>query len=202
VASGVYRYRTTGQETVDVLGGATHHYPTETTITVTRDGCGVRLHWDALVERRDEWALCATPTGTELQTVGLRYHEFFGSADAEDVICDRTVVLVPATPATPSSAPVRPSCTLANDPWRPTWQVLEATQRSVAGEIIDVPHVRMVIEDNDEDWEHTTFDWYLGPDGLPVETAVDKESRSPSPIGAVIYREIYRLQLVSPVPLT
>ena len=66
VAPGVYRYRTTGEESVDVLGGATHHYPDETTITVTPDGV-VSPRWDALKERRDEWRLCDRPDGIELQ---------------------------------------------------------------------------------------------------------------------------------------
>jgi hypothetical protein len=207
-APGVYRYVTTGSESVDALGGATHDYPAETTITATADGCGVLLRWDALVERRDEWRLCATPAGVELQPVGLQYHEFFGQRDSEDLICDRAVLVVPAATSTTSTTsitpptPVTQSCMLAEDPWLATWDVLDTGFRSVAGAPIEVWHVRMTVDDDDDHWEHTNIDWYLAADGLPVEVIGAKESRSPSPIGAVVYRETYRLALESMTPLT
>jgi hypothetical protein len=201
VTAGVYRYHTTGEESIDALDGATHHYPDETAITVTPDGCGVLLRWDALVERRDEWRLCATPAGLVLHTVGMQYHEFFGQPEAEDVVCDQAVVVVPATPAATSPIPVQQSCTLADDTWLPTWEVLERGQRSINGESVDVGHIKMTIDDDDEYWEHTVVDWYLADDGLPVEVTATKESRSPSPIGAVVYRETYRLALASTTPL-
>jgi hypothetical protein len=201
VAPGVYRYRTTGEESIDVLGGATHRYPDETTITVVPDGCGVLLRWDALVERHDEWRLCATPSGIERQPVGLQYHEFFGRGEREDLVCDRPVLLVPATWTSPPPPAVQ-SCTLGEDPWLPTWQAVTRTERRVAGEAVDVVHVRMEIADDDEYWERTVVDWFLAADGLPVEVTAVKESRSPSPIGAVEYRETYRLELLSRVPLT
>src|SRR5262245_41031561 len=48
---GVYLYSTRGEESVDALGGATHHYPARTTITVVEVPCGVRLQWQPLEER-------------------------------------------------------------------------------------------------------------------------------------------------------
>ena len=88
-----------------MLGGATHHYPDETTITVTPDGV-VSPRWDALKERRDECGGCATARTASSSSRGLQYHEFFGSADAEDVVCDRTVVLVPSVPSSvPAGSP-------------------------------------------------------------------------------------------------
>jgi hypothetical protein len=79
--------------------------------------------------------------------------------------------------------------------------VLERGQRSINGESVDVGHIKMTIDDDDEYWEHTVVDWYLADDGLPVEVTATKESRSPSPIGAVVYRETYRLALASTTPL-
>jgi hypothetical protein len=199
VEPGIYRYTTTGSEDVDALGGATHDYPAETTLTVVASGCGVHLRWDALRERRDEWALCATGDGIELQPDGVQYHEFFGQPDEEAVACASPVLVVPVT-ATPPPA-VHQSCTLANDPWSPSWEVLERATRSIDGTDIGVQHVRMTIDDDDEYWEHTVVDWYLADSGLPVEVRSTKESRSPSPIGGVIYHEHYDLELISIVPL-
>ncbi len=66
---------------------------------------------------------------------------------------------------------------------------------------VAVQHVRMTVDDNDKYWEHTVVDWYLADTGLPVEVRSTKESRSPSPIGGVDYREQYHLELVSTIPL-
>lgn len=198
VAPGVYRYRTTGGESIDALGGAAHEYPDETTITVTRHGCGVHLRWDPLVERRDEWELCSTTAGIELQPIGVQFHQFFGRAEQEDVVCDGAVLLLPAGEAT---RPTAWECMLAEDPWSPTWEVIGQDRRRVDGEWVDVTHVRMTVEDDDEEWEHTVVDWFLAADGLPVAARADKESRSPSPIGGVVYREQYAIDLVSTVPL-
>lgn len=197
---GIYRYRTTGSEDVDALGGATHDYPAETTITVIASGCGAHLRWDALRERRDEWALCSTPDGIALQPDGVQYHEFFGQPDEEAVACDSPVLVVPAASTGPPAVQHQ-SCTLANDPWLPSWEVLERSTRSIDGTDIGVQHVRMTIDDDDEYWEHTVVDWYLTDSGLPLEVRSTKESRSPSPIGGVVYHEHYDIELISIVPL-
>jgi hypothetical protein len=199
VAPGVYRYATTGQEHVDALDGTTHPYPPETTITVVAEGCGVSLRWDALQERWDQWQLCATPEGVVLGTDGIQYHEFFGQPDNEKVACAATVMLVAATPD--ARAPVDQQCTLADDPWLPVWTTLERTPRTVDGQQVDVQHVRMEIKDDDEYWEHTTIDWYLAPNGLPVVVDATKSSLSPSPIGAIQYDEHYQLELESLTPM-
>jgi hypothetical protein len=200
VEPGIYRYTTTGSEDVDVLGGVRHDYPVETTITVLARGCGVHLQWDALRERRDEWALCSTRDGIELQPDGVQYHEFFGQPDEEPVACDGPVLVVPVTASRPPGVQ-HPSCTLAGDAWLPNWEVLERTTRSIDGTDLGVQHARMTIEDNDEYWEHTVVDWYLADSGIPVEVRSTKESRSPSPIGGVVYHEQYDLELISIVPL-
>jgi hypothetical protein len=197
---GVYRYRTVGAESIDALGGARHEYPAETTITVTSHGCGVRLSWDPLEERRDEWQLCATPEDVELQPNGLQKHQFFGQDETEEIRCDRAIAVVPATERA-SEAPLRRSCTLGDDGWLPIWQWVGDGEVELGGESIAVTHVRMTVEDDDEYWEHTTIDWQLAPSGLPFEVTVETSSRSPSPIGGVVYNETYHLELISTTPL-
>ena len=83
---GVYTYRTTGGESLDVLGGATHRYPAETTITVVETACGVRLRWDALAGRSTTLTLCTRSGGVELR--GLEeVHSFFGRTDLTRYAC-------------------------------------------------------------------------------------------------------------------
>ena len=199
VESGVYVYETTGSEHIDALSGVTHEYPPETTITVIADGCGVLLRWDALKERREEWRLCATPSGIELQTRSLQYHEFFDQETPEDVICDEPVIVVPVDDSESAAAAL--TCTIVDRPWLPVWEVLESDVRVVDGKPLDVRHVRMTIDDNDDHYEHYVADWLLAPSGLPVELSVNKQSKSPSVVGDVVYDEVVQLTLVSAEPL-
>lgn len=200
---GVYRYVTAGYESVDVLGGARHDYPAETTITVVPDGCGVLLRWDALAERRDEWRLCATADGIVLQPDGLQFHEFFGSADDEAIHCEQSVVLVPAD-GEPRPATAQ-QCLLADEAWAPLWEVLDTSEQVVDGAAVEVTHVRMTVaSDNGAGGglgEHTVIDWYLDATGLPVSAGGTKDSVSSSPIGDVDYQETFTLQLASLTPL-
>jgi hypothetical protein len=194
---GVYRYATQGEESVDALGGATHHYPAETTITVTSDGCGVLFRWDALQERRDEWRLCATAQGL-VQGDGLQFHEFFGQPDPEDVVCPKVPVMLPAV-VEPGPA-VEFDCTLEGDPWVVYWHVIGHETRSVAGTPVDTVHVQQSVKDTVDMGEQSTVDWYLDDHGLPIAVTETKRSKSPSPIGAVLYQENYTLALESLTP--
>lgn len=197
---GVYRYGSSGFEEIDALSGARHDYPAETTITVSVAGCGVRLRWDVLRERREEWSICGTPEGIVLQPDAVQYHEFFQQGEEEAVTCTSNVLLVPADPtAMPTTDQ---SCRISDDPWRPRWEVRERSTRTVDGVEITVTHVRMIIDDDDEFWEHTTIDWMLAQDGLPIEVTAVKESNSPSPIGDVVYNEQFHVELLSLDPVS
>lgn len=199
VEPGIYLYRTSGFESIDVMSGVTHDYPTETSITVTVDGCGVLLRWDALQERREEWRLCATPAGIELQQQSLQYHEFFEQQTPEIVMCDLPVTVVPL-----SDEPVEPvalTCTIEDRPWLPVWEVLEADTRVVDGETVNVRRVRMTIDNESSLYENYVADWMLAPNGLPIELTVLKQSKSESIAGDVVYNEQVHLELASLEPL-
>jgi len=197
-ALGVYRYRTSGQESVDVLGGAHHAYPAETTVTVTSDGCGVRLRWDALRERRDEWRLCATPTGIT-EAWALQYHEFFKQPDPEALVCPADTLLLPREPR--AGATWAAACTLAKDPEPQQFTVVGTESIEVGGTMVPTVHVRQAVQTNVAMYEHTVNDWWLRADGLPVRGVETKVSKSPSPIGAVTYREQYRIDVEATAPL-
>ena len=199
VEPGVYTYETSGSETIDAIGGTRHDYPDVTTITVLPDGCGVSLQWDALRERWDRWRLCQTEDGIELQTHGAQFHEFFGQSELDRLRCDVGVVLVSTSDLTVD--PVDQSCSLRKDQWSPTWTVLERSTRNVAGMEIEVQRVQMRIDDNDKFWEHIVLDWYLAPNGLPVEVMQTKSNRSDTFVGPVRYDESFRLVLTSMEPL-
>ena len=201
--TGVYRYTTVGRESIDALEGTEHTYPDETTITFAVAGCGVEMRWDALVERHDEWNLCVTDKGVELQPTGGAYHVFFGQEKIEPIVCDRAVVLIPANPAdrAATTEPVPLTCTIGGEPWLPIWQVLGRDQRTVGGVAVDVQHVRMTVVDEDEFHERITLDWYLNDQGLLIAATLAKETLADTVLGGVTYKESYTLDLVSLTPL-
>lgn len=197
---GVYRVITAGSESVDILGGATHQYPTETTLTVTPDGCGVRLRWDLLKERHEEWVLCASPDGVVLQPEFAFYHEFFGTGENEDVRCDAPVLVVPTDGLPRPALPL--ACAKRGETWRPVWEVLGTEQRPFDGREVQVTHVRMTIDDNDNYFEHVQQDWWLAPSGLPIDMIATKTSKAPTDIvGDVVYSEQYSVSLASAEPM-
>ena len=199
-APGVYRYATVGIETIDSLGGTEHAYPAETTLTVTPDGCGVLLRWDLLKERYEEFRLCATLEGIELQPTSAAYHEFFGVGQRQEIVCDREVLVVPSDGATREVVPL--VCTIDQQLWLPEWEVVGSELLTVAGSPVDTTHVRMHIADEDQYWERTVVEWWLDEHGLPVRMTTTKESKSPSDlVGDVIYTEQYTADLVSLDPL-
>lgn len=195
---GVYRYRTTGDESIDVAGGAHHAYPAETTITVTPDGCGIRLRWDALRERRDEWRLCPTAAGLTMPWA-LSYHEFFKQPDAEELVCPGDTLLLPADPQPGSTWDA--SCQLAGDDAPQHFDVVGWEGVAVEGRSVPTLHLRQSVDIGGYYYEHTVTDWWLTPDGLPVRATRTKTSRSSSPIGGVTYDEHYDVNLESLSPL-
>jgi hypothetical protein len=196
---GVYRYATSGKERIDALGGTEHVYPAETTITVTDHGCGVRLRWDLLAERYEEWHVCLVDGRVTLAPDGVQFHEFYGQARTDIADCRRAVVLAPA-PA-PGTETAR-DCMLADELWHPVWTFTGSGTAHVDGSDIDTVTFEASIEvDHSEYWEHTTVLWTLSTSGLPVSVDWRASSRNPSPLGGTVYTETFTAELVSATPL-
>jgi hypothetical protein len=196
---GVYRYTTTGEESADILGGASHTYPPVTTLTVTPDTCGVHLRWDALQERRDEWRLCPVAGGLD-EAWGIQFHEFFKQPNTDTIACPANGVLVPE-PATPGQT-WSVDCTLTGDPWPQQFTVAGPEPVQVGATTVNTVHVVEHIDVPVTYYEHTTIDWWFSADGLPVKVNEVKVSKSSSPIGAVTYHEHFSLVLQSVEPST
>lgn len=196
---GVYAYATYGTESVDALGGASHSYPAETYLTVTEQGCGVRLRWDLLEERRDEWDLCADSRGVWLQPDTVDWHAFFGQGELVTTDCAEPALIVPR-PA-PGATPLPPTpmtCTRRDGAWDHQWQVLGTESREVAGTSVVTVHARLSIE---IDTETTLIDWWMTSEGLPVAMTSTKQSSSETVAGTIVYRETYTAELVSLEPM-
>lgn len=91
---GVYRYTTTGRESIESIVSASHDYPAESALTVTRSGCGVRMEWAPLRERSEFIDICRVDGRLVLVNYGGA-HEFFGLRNDHLVTCPSSTWLIP-----------------------------------------------------------------------------------------------------------
>jgi hypothetical protein len=83
---GVCVYAGSEFDSVDALTGARHDYPAQTTVTITAEGCGVRVHWDTVRARWDEWQW--SPIDGGIRTLAYRsFHESFGASSSSEYQC-------------------------------------------------------------------------------------------------------------------
>ena len=186
-ADGVYAYRTRGGEAIDVLGGSSHRYPAETTITLVRVPCGVRLRWDALAHRSTTWVLCATSDGIAMRRLD-QVHLFFGSRDETDYAC------------TQHGAEF--SCRAAHAAETGRVTVVGKGSITVAGAQVAALHVRTTATVSGGSSGVETVDWWLEPGSLlPLRVVVaSRTSRAEPIVGTAHYRENATLRLVSTTP--
>ena len=84
---GVYVYTSTGYET-GAAGPMTarHDYPAETTMTITRDGCGSSMRWEPVEGRWDDVIDCVSGRTSKIRVYDTM-HEFFGVTERHTYRC-------------------------------------------------------------------------------------------------------------------
>jgi hypothetical protein len=186
---GVYVYDTTGGESLDVLGGAAHHYPAATTIALTRTGCGVSLRWQALSERSTTWVLCRSGSGI-VERSSVEVHDFFGKADRTSYRC---------------TSGVHGAFACISQQGRERGFASDAGHETIAvgGARVDTVHIRTAARISGSDRGSETVDWWLAA-GTPAPVRIvfsSRTSRKEPIIGDAHYRERAELRLESLQPL-
>lgn len=191
---GVYVYRTTGGDEVDVLGGSRHRYPDTTTVTVVQnsDGCA-RAQWDALKERWEWWDLCRRNSGILEPRLAV-YHEFFSRSDTTNFTCDAQAWVVPARPTSGWTF----ECNAPNQR-----SVLTATTIDDHSTILGVSALHVHLEATISGTIEGTFvqdNWLDPTNGLILRRITSVRSTSDTPLGRTHYREDYTIELTSLTP--
>jgi hypothetical protein len=199
-AEGVYVYATVGQEGIDILGGSTHAYPEETTVTIQHTDCGLRQRWAPLAERWDEEELCVVDGGRERRTFRT-HHEFFGISDDQTYTCDAGYSLFPADATVGDTWPT--SCTAGDTTLTGTAEVLAVEPRTVGDESVETVHLRVTeVAVGGDDGPSSDDYWLRTSDGLLIERSSSVDTRSGSPVGTATYSERFTLRLTSLTPRT
>ena len=194
---GVYVYATTGGESIDVLGGARHHYPARTSITARRVPCGLELEWAALVGRETTWTLCSTDAGIELRGSDER-HKFFWQNDRTTYVCEGAV-LVAAGNA--SQAAHDFTCTAPKARETGQAQLVGPETIAVGGRAITTVHARTVGTISGENDGTETADWWLDTaTALPVRIVLKSRTSRKTIVGLTHYTEDAELRLLSTTP--
>ena len=197
---GVYVFDTVGEERVDALGGTSHEYPAETTITITPTECGYRSRWDALRERWDETDLCVNDGGESIKSA-RQYHEFFGWANNRVYQCDpdHLIRLYPPRPGDRRSV----ICSDQESTTEMVVTVVGTEDVVVAGVAVPALHVTVETRVTGSVRGNTELDYWADPEtGLVLRRHSIVSTDADSPLGTTKYEEEYTIELRSLEPRT
>lgn len=197
VPEGVYVYATLGYEKTDALTGVTHRYPRRSTITVTKDVCGVRMRWDVLKGRSTTWTYCIAPYGLEATSQDER-HTFFGRTERTTYTCVET----PFRPAGDRpGATFSVSCSTGSARERGTGRVVGREVLRVAGTPVATVHLERTTSFTGRIRGLTNHDFWLArKSGIPVRIVMVSMTTNDSAVGDVRYEERVTLRLLSLTP--
>jgi hypothetical protein len=193
---GVYVYATKGWEETDALAGQRHDYPSETSMTIRKGGCGWTARWQPLRERWENSEFCETPQGAKMKSYTM-YHEFFRRGQREDFACDGYV---------------HKKGDRAGDTWTFGCKSERSTATSkvtvvgfetidVGGRPIKTIHIRYDITAKGANRGTLTQDrWLADSPRLMVRLIQKADLVTDSPFGPVGYKESFRIDLKSAEP--
>lgn len=194
VPVGVYVYVTDGFEKTDALTGVTHHYPRRSTITVTKDPCGVRMRWDVLEGRSTTWTFCIHEDRWVMTKQDER-HTFFGVTEATTYLCSRAPFRTPGDRPGPKEQVL---CTTPSAKEHETQWVVGRELVRVGGKRVSAVHVRQTSSFGGGTGGASAYDiWLDRKSGVPVRIVMTSHTSNDSPVGRVHYDEDVTLRLMS-----
>lgn len=197
---GVYRYSTSGEESVDAAGGflsASHHYPGTSTISVIPTRCGLAERWEVLATRWTELASCREQGGYRLLSVD-EMHEFFGVR--------RDVLYRCREPVRPGPAKLRPGmewkghCATGDSSRESSFRVLGLQRVRVGERSFEAVHTRTRLRlSGTYSGSASQEDWRRRSDGLLLR----RTSRTRGAFGGTVsadYSESYEIGILTLQP--
>jgi len=194
VPEGVYVYETEGFEKTDALTGVTHRYPRRSTITVTKDECGVKMRWNVLEGRSTTWTYCIGPDGWEVASQDER-HTFFGRTE-------RTTYTCSGTPFRPTGDKAGTtfgvSCSTGSADEAGSGRVVGREALRVGGSPVETVHLRKTTSFTGQIRGTASHRfWLVRRTGVPVSVVMVSKTTNDSAVGDVHYEEVVTLRLVS-----
>ncbi len=193
---GVYVYETSGTESIDVLGGDSHAYPTESTLTVMTEGCGVRMTWKPLDGRSESWLVCPAGGGSFTPRTNS-VHSFFRQTYDTAFVCETGSWWAPPDGMSTWTS----KC--GNDDRTSTrkGRIVGIEPYVIDGQAREAIHALWHDElSRGSEGTVTTEIWIDKRTDLMLRQRVTTDSRNDSVVGEVTFREQLDLELRSLVP--
>jgi len=197
VPVGVYVYATHGFEKTDALTGVTHRYPLRSTITVTKDPCGVQMRWDVLKGRSTTWTFCIGADGWVMTKQDER-HTFFRVTEATTYVCSDAPF---RSPGDMPGRRLRVTCATPSAKEFETQWVVGRESVPVRGKRVGAVHVRQTSTFGGDIHGVSAYDiWLDRESGVPVRLVMTSRTTNDSPVGDVHFEEVVTLRLTSLTP--
>jgi len=194
---GVYRFATTGEESVALLNNPTRTYPAETPVVVEPRGCGVVVRWTPLAERTESWEMCLEGGGVRLAGYS-NVHEFFGQREERVLVCEPSAWLIPPASAEDETTA---TCTGSGLTEVRTTQVVGRSTVTVGGEEVPAVEIEVSVDTSGGTVGTTTRRLTLAADdAFPLVWIDVVDNTTATAVGDAAYHEDLRLDAVSRQP--
>jgi hypothetical protein len=195
---GSYIYATRGFDRVEAIVPSRHDYPDETTVTVTKESCGIAERWDALPERWNVTTFCISGKKWRLRSI-VDFHEFFGQSVREQYDC--TGDLIPRPALIKVGTRWADHCRSSRGTATISGAVLGAEDVEVDGKKVSTVRFRLRARLRGSIRGVNTSDsWLQRTNGLLIRRAVTSTTEVDSEVGPVTGTERYSLVLKSLKP--
>jgi hypothetical protein len=196
-APGVYVFATSGWEEVSVLGGARHDYPSQSTLTLTKTGCGYDIEWAPLVQRSDLWSTCLQGKAISVSKY-VTHHEFFGQTEDRSFDCQALFLRPPDE--TPGSV-TNGTCVDGADHATTATTVVGPDVLTIAGQPVEAVHLQLEqdLTGSTNGYRHNEV-WLRESDGMLLRMDAVTDADGASSIGQTHYHEELHILLSDPNP--
>ncbi len=196
---GVYRYRTSGGETLSI-GGISRTFPASTEMIVTDSSC-TTMKWEPLEQHIE--GLVACPTANQALSIASApsYEEIAGIKTTTDILCPRGTYLVPPRPT-------------VGERWKTTCHspgqtvvfagtVVGFTSVKVSGQNIPALHTRLTLSFSGSQSGINPNDYWVAlQNGVILrQRETVAVSQAAGPLGSVHYGEQMAIALTSLTPI-
>jgi hypothetical protein len=197
--SGVYRYGTSGGESLSI-GGITRSFPAVTDLIVT-DGRCATMAWEPLEQHVEEIVECPLPQGGFGATTFSSYEEIAGTKTTDRIACPATTYFVPPHPYVGEHW--HAECSSTDQRVGLEGRVMGRTPIDVSGHSVSALHARITLDFSGSETGTNPNDYWIDPtDGLILrqhETVGIYQKAGP--LGSVRYAEQMTIAIDSEVPL-
>jgi hypothetical protein len=166
-APGVYTYRTSGGESLNLVGVA-RTFPSSTSMIVA-DGRCAKVSWVPITQHTEETSVCTAPSGALTVPRLVTHESIAGSTTTSTIDCPVSTYLLP--PAAHTGERWRATCSLANpaEKIKLAGQALGQSTVMVGGHAVSVTHARLMLTfTGTEHGTNPTDFWIIPSSGLIV----------------------------------